>query len=187
MIGVGRWDATVLCILSLCCYLLLALLSPPQPPLVDNSVTMQGRTSTVVVMTLSTFNAIAAEFNSICTWDQRFHFKVNQAIVDLSPAIGPSAFPLLGAPCQPTEYPPNVSFLFDPSKYKGIDSYWALTGDIPDSLPEAFMRRCGRSSNDSPRVTSFFISCSFCEVSDSASSRKFEMSHFQKKERKLKR
>ena len=100
---------------------------------------IEGGTSTVPTMTLSIYTAIAAEFNSICTWDQRFHFKVNQAVIDLTPAIGPSALPLLGAPCQPTEYPPNVSFLFDPSKYKGIDSYWALTGDIIDSLPEALI------------------------------------------------
>ena len=115
------------------------LMSFSGEPLTEDSVGMKRGPSSVLTMTLSIYNAIAAEFKSLCTWDQPFHFKVNNAIVDLSPAIGPSAFPLLGAPCQPTEYPPNVSFLFDPSKYKGIDDYWALTGDIIDSLPEAFM------------------------------------------------
>ena len=155
-------------------------------PQADVFVVIEGGTSTVLTMTLSIYNAIAAEFNSICTWDQRFYFKVNQADVDLTPAIGPSALPLLGAPCQPTEYPPNVSYLFDPSKYKGIDSYWDLTGDIIDSLPEAFMRRRGIASEKTPHVTSFCISCSFCEVSDSASPSQFEMSHFQKREQKSK-
>ena len=130
-------------------------------------------------MTVSVYVSLAAQFDAICDWEQAFLFKVDQSHINLAPAIGDRGSPLVGCPCQPTAYPRDCTYLFSTTKYRGLDSYLSLTGDIINSLPEAFMYRRGKywEGND---CTVYRISCSFCQPSDAASPTKFEMNHFQK-------
>ena len=92
---------------------------------------------------MSVFEDLVTAYDCHCDWDQSFMFDDGHGGVDLSPATGVNAAPMVGFPFQPDDYPPGATYLFDPTKHHGMESYWELTGDIQDALPEATMFRRG--------------------------------------------
>ena len=128
---------------------------------------------------MALYDALLAAYDSHCDWDQSFFFNDGHGGVDLAPATGVDAIPMLRHPCQPEDYPSGTTYLFDPNKYSGMESYWELTNDIQNALPESFMDRRGMYFHGAT-YTAFRLTCSFGKVSDACVLSKFEMEKFQK-------
>ena len=128
---------------------------------------------------MALYDDLLAAYDSHCDWDQSFLFNDGHGGVDLAPATGVDAIPMLGHPCQPDDYPTGTTYMFDQIKYSGMESYWELTNDIQYALPESSMERRGVYFQGST-FTVFRLTGSFGKVLDACVLSKFEMEKFQK-------
>ena len=97
-------------------------------------------------------------------WTQPLLFAVGETVVDFFVAIGPGCETPAGAIYQHSAYPNNRRYLFDPSKYSGVESLEQLTANIKSCCHQCKLYSV--RPNKGIIADTYSLRCSYYRVQD---------------------
>ena len=134
------------------------------------------------LMLPETAAALISEHDANSSWTSTFWFPTFHGDVDLLPGTGDTPKCLPCHPYQPHIYPSGTSYRFDPSKYCGTGSAPNLLEDLSSSLGDSFFY--SRGTYQSSAYTTYYLRCSFNDVTANYSDDTFVPDSFIKKDTK---